>query len=170
MTRSLILFAIGLFFGGGFGYVAASSSCTSPSGHDHADPAARTTGMAQGAGDMNGSGMDPSAMDHGLPDASPPVPGVQIVSRPDSPGAVNPEIPTTDFRFAPEHVNGPAAPGAGHAPVFVDGVKIVRTYGLRFRITGVSGGEELRVTLNADPKTLNQQIRILLARRTASRR
>lgn len=144
MTRSLILFVIGLFFGAGGGYLLAPGTQAGLSGHDHADPAAHAPGMAHAGGGTQ------AGMDHDLLQVTGPAPGLSLTLHPDAPGAVNLEILTTGFRFAPERVNGPAAPGEGHAHVYLDGVKIARVYGPWFQITGLEGGEEVRVTLNAN--------------------
>ncbi len=142
MTRALILFVIGLCFGTGGGYLLAAGSDATIAGHDHGVPADHSAGAVHGPGG--------SATDHGLLDVTGPVPGLTLTLHADASDAMNLEIVTTGFRFAPEHVNGPAKPGEGHAHVYIDGVKIARVYGPWFQLTGLSAGEEVRVTLNAN--------------------
>lgn len=44
-------------------------------------------------------------------------------------GGYNVQVETANFMFAPQNVDIAAAPGEGHAHLYVDGVKIARVYG-----------------------------------------
>ena len=87
-------------------------------------------------------GHDPA--DHGAGQA------MQLVLHPDAPESVNLQMALTDFRFAPEAVNTAHVHSEGHAQIYVNGAKIARAYGPWHQITGLSGGEDIRVTLNAN--------------------
>lgn len=137
-----MLFVIGLFFGSGVGFVVAAGSGAKLSGHDHADPA-HHAGLIQAGGQGHA---------HRTLDISgeAPVPEVDLRLHPDRGDAVNLEILTRNFRFAPEAVNGAHQPGAGHAHVYVDGVRVARAYGPWMHLADVPEGAEIRVTLNAN--------------------
>lgn len=69
----------------------------------------------------------------------------------DTAGGWNLEIRTTNFRFAPEHVNQAHRTGEGHAHLYVNGKKSARIYGPWFHIAELpSGLVEVTVTLNAN--------------------
>ena len=77
--------------------------------------------------------------------------GISVTAEQDDAGGVNVHIDTEGWRWAPEEVNLANAPGAGHAHVYVDGVKINRVYGPNYYLTGVEPGtREIRVTLNTN--------------------
>lgn len=60
-------------------------------------------------------------------------------------------IGVTNFAFAPEAVNSSHTPGQGHAHIYVNGVKIARTYASWFHLSALPKGEhEVRMTLNAN--------------------
>ncbi|WP_120498972.1 hypothetical protein [Roseovarius sp. EL26] len=149
MQKPFFLLIIGLFFGTGFGFILAASSGAEFEGHDHGDPAQHAEGQAH-------DGMDHSAMDHAamhskLTEAKAPLPGLDLTLHPDGASSRNLEISLENFAFSPENVNGENTPGAGHAHIYVDGVKLARSYGPWFHISGLSAGEhEIRVTLNAN--------------------
>ena len=55
------------------------------------------------------------------------------------------------WRWAPDSVDMEHEPGAGHAHIYVDGVKIGRVYGPGYDLTGLEPGERhIRVTLNSN--------------------
>lgn len=55
------------------------------------------------------------------------------------------------WRWAPDSVDMEHEPGAGHAHIYVDGVKIGRVYGPGYDLTGLDPGERhIRVTLNSN--------------------
>ncbi|GGM01706.1 hypothetical protein GCM10011534_24410 [Pseudooceanicola nanhaiensis] len=140
MKNTLFMLLIGLFFGTGLGFLLAQApGATMSEGHDHA-----AHGVPHGDADM--AGHDHSALleaGAGL--------RVMLQATPEGNGGVNLHIVTENFRFAPEHVNGAPVPGEGHAHVYVDGVKVLRSYGPYAHVSGITPGEtEIRVTLNAN--------------------
>ena len=84
----------------------------------------------------------------------PSVPSVAFTAHDDAMSGFNIEIATTNFRFAPEHVNGPVLANEGHAHIYVDGTKVARVYGNWFHVPKeafkTAGKHEIRVTLNAN--------------------
>lgn len=146
MRNSLLMLVIGLFFGTGFGFLLAQAVEMPTTAHDHAshgDP-------HDDRGPLPASG----ATDHAhaaLLEAGDPAPTVRAEIEDEGGGSLNIHILTGNFRFAPDHVNTPAAPGEGHAHVYVNGVKKLRAYGPWVNIGGLpSGPAEIRVTLNAN--------------------
>lgn len=98
--------------------------------------------------DANGGGAD--AMSHGPLESAIPV-SVGIVAVAEDDGGVTVAISTENWQWAPENVNGANVDGAGHAHIYVDGVKINRVYGPYYHIKGLPPGErEISVTLNAN--------------------
>ncbi len=76
---------------------------------------------------------------------------ISVTAEQDGAGGVNVRIDTDGWRWAPEEVNMANAPGAGHAHVYVDGVKINRVYGPYHHLTGLEPGtREIQVTLNTN--------------------
>ena len=143
MPRALMLFVIGLFFGGGAGFVTAASWEVTLTGHDHGDPAHH--GAPAGHAPQNGGHH------HGRPlEVTGTAPAVSLALHPDANGAMNLQIMTTDFAFAPQAVNGPHVPGQGHAHVYVNGAKIARAYGPWMHMDNLPATGEIRVTLNAN--------------------
>ena len=70
-------------------------------------------------------------------------------------GGVAVNISADNWRWAPESVDGPREPGAGHAHIYVDGVKIGRVYGPGYDLVGLEPGERhIRVTLNSNDHKL----------------
>ena len=70
---------------------------------------------------------------------------------PDVDTGANLYVETHGFTFAPENVGGRHVPGQGHAHVYVNGVKIGRTYGPAMPLSKLAEGEnEVRVTLNTN--------------------
>lgn len=77
--------------------------------------------------------------------------GITITSEPDSHGGVEVHIATEGFRFEPELVDQAHTPGAGHAHIYVDGVKLGRVFENEYQIERLSPGEhEIRVSLNTN--------------------
>ena len=77
--------------------------------------------------------------------------GVTITAEPDAHGGVEVQIVTDGFRFEPELVDQAHTPGAGHAHIYVDGVKLGRVFDNEYHIERVSPGEhEIRVSLNSN--------------------
>jgi len=143
MTRSLALFAIGLVFGGGAGFVLAAANGVTFDGHDHADPAQH-----------GGHHAEAMAHDHStainLP-AGPDAPGLEIAVTPDPMAGWNLHVMPRNFTFAPEHASLNDKPGEGHAHVYVNGVKLARLYGNWMHIPDLPAGETtIEVSLNAN--------------------
>lgn len=76
---------------------------------------------------------------------------VTISAEPDAAGGVNVQIAAEGFQFAPDSVDQPHTPGAGHAHIYVDGVKLGRVFETDYRIDPLSPGQhEIRVSLNTN--------------------
>ena len=130
--RLLLLFIIGLTFGFGGGFLVAGGMGDSGHAHDHA-----------GHGD---AGHDMS----GLLEWEGAAPALSVMLMPDMGDAANLHIMADGFTFTPETVNSDPTQGTGHAHIYVDGVKLARTYSNWFHIDHVEPGQVIRVTLNAD--------------------
>lgn len=142
MSRSLALFAIGLVFGGGIGFVIAAGNGVTFDGHDHGDPAHHGGGHA---------GM--AAHDHSqsvsLP-AGPDAPSVAIQLHKDPMSGWNLQVTPQNFRFAPENASAADADGEGHAHVYVNGQKLARLYANWMHIPSLPEGAEVKVSLNTN--------------------
>jgi len=143
MARALALFAIGLVFGGGIGFVVAAGNGITLDGHDHADPS------HHGAGDHGAHGLVDRPADG--------APTVAMTVTPDTVSGYNISLHTTNFRFAPEQAGAADAPGEGHAHLYVNGAKVARLYGPWTHLPSLPDGRvHLEVTLNAnDHRTLS---------------
>ena len=76
---------------------------------------------------------------------------VAITAEPDADGGVDVVIATEGFRFAPEMVDQAHTPGAGHAHIYADGVKLGRVFENEYHIAALAPGEhEIRVSLNTN--------------------
>ena len=76
---------------------------------------------------------------------------VSITAEVQTGGDVYVRILTGNWRWAPEQVDQPHAPGEGHAHIYVDGEKISRVFEPFYQLTGLAPGEhEIRVTLNSN--------------------
>ena len=117
----------------------------------------QTGGQAQHGHETGGD--DKSAQGHGahhhgeqlsLP-GGPGAPSLAVEITADSLGGWNVHIRTSNFRFAPQNVNGPHKDGEGHAHIYVNGEKIARVYGPWFHIGALPRGmNAVTVTLNAN--------------------
>ena len=88
---------------------------------------------------------------------------VSITTEVQNGGDVYVRILTGNWRWAPEQVDQPHAPGEGHAHIYVDGEKISRVFEPFYQLTGLAPGEhEIRVTLNS-----NDHHELLVSRKTA---
>lgn len=127
--KLLFMLLIGLFFGTGLGFLLASPPAPA---HDHAS-------------------HDHAVMHDALTDAGTTAPSLTLHLTPEDGGGMNLHMMTENFRFAPEAVNGPHAPGEGHAHVYIDGTKIARAYGPWVHIASIpDDAQTLTVTLNAN--------------------
>ncbi len=139
MSRSLGLFAIGLVFGGGLGFVVAAGNGITFDGHDHADA-------------MDHGGMD-HAMMHDTPIEVSAVnaPEVAIDVLRDQVEGYNLRVRTRNFAFNPAAASLADVPGEGHAHVYINDVKLGRLYGEWMHIASLPKGEvTVRVTLNSN--------------------
>lgn len=157
MPKSLLLLAIGLFFGTGLGFVLAASSGAKLAGHDHSahglphDSQAAFLGLRDA--DMGRSGEAGAHLHHRLLDVSGDgrVPGLTLSLHPDGERSWNLRIGARDFHFSPTAVNEPHVAGQGHAHIYVNGKKYARAYGEWVHLANLPQGEiEVRVTLNAN--------------------
>ena len=137
MPRSVILLAIGLVLGIGFGFLlGAGTGRPMPDNavHDH-------------SAHDHGQGSGPQEMT----ETTPPHPKLVLAMHPDGPQSRNLHIGVTGFAFAPEAVNGPHVPGQGHAHIYVNDIKIARAYGPWIQLSALpKGTHTVRVTLNAN--------------------
>ena len=151
MERSLVLFAIGLIFGGGIGFVVAAGNGVTFDGHDHATghdvhnvlPASTDYSAGHAAGHNHDTMVS-------LP-AGPGAPALEISLEPDPVSGWNLHIVTDNFTFAPDRAGLAHTPGEGHAHVYVNGEKVARVYGPWFHLPALPEGRSLvEVTLNAN--------------------
>lgn len=143
MPRSLALFAIGLIFGGGAGFVTAAGNGITFDGHDHSDPAHHGSGHRAGA----------MAHDHAQPldlPAGPGAPAVSIALHKDPMSGWNLQVMPQNFRFAPQNASAADRPGEGHAHVYVNGEKLARLYAGWMHIPALPEGAEITVSLNTN--------------------
>ena len=76
---------------------------------------------------------------------------VAIAATAEADGGVKVNINTEGFQFAPESVDQAHTPGAGHAHIYVDGVKLGRVFESSYSIESLPPGEhEIRVSLNTN--------------------
>ncbi|MDF1790567.1 MAG: hypothetical protein P1U88_01585 [Thalassobaculaceae bacterium] len=144
MTRSVALFLIGLFFGGGAGFLLAASYGITLDGHEHGDPAQHMSGSEHGGVDRHHA--DPLVLPD---DGTAPTLAIDLVS--DQAGGWNLHIRTTGFTFAPEHAGGSPVPGEGHAHVYANGEKLGRIYGTWSHLGALPPGKvTVTVTLNTN--------------------
>ncbi|SLN72845.1 hypothetical protein ROA7450_04067 [Roseovarius albus] len=149
MQRPFLLLIIGGLLGLGLGLLIAPPGHVHPEAHDHSNPAHHSDGQAHDA--MDHSDMDHDAMHDKLTEASAPYPRLTLSLYPDGNNSRNLQIQVEDFTFDARTVNSAHTPGAGHAHIYVNDVKLARTYGEWFHITGLSvGTHDIRVTLNAN--------------------
>ena len=88
------------------------------------------------------------AMKHGPVESSVPI-AIDVSAEAEEGGGVHVNIVTEGWRWAPEEVNLEPSPGAGHAHIYADGVKLSRVYGPHYYLSGLEPGmRELRVALN----------------------
>lgn len=174
MNRSLAILAIGLFFGGGIGFVTAASQGVTLDGHDHSNHDG-VSGSAQhdASGAVHATSHEAHQHLHARPLALPLGPGaptVRISLHADPVSGWNLHVVTTDFRFAPENASSEHVAGEGHAHVYVDGTKVARLYGPWLHIADLPNGQsEVKVTLNTnDHRPITIGGKPLAARTTVS--
>lgn len=130
MSRANTLFVVGLALGAGLGFLAS--------------------GRLDTQAPMAGPGADPHDGHHDRLLAVSPPPTIALEVVPEGPCAANVRIRTTNFRFAPEAVNGAHVPGEGHAHIYADDTKLGRVYGAWVHVAAPAGTSELHVTLNSN--------------------
>lgn len=80
-------------------------------------------------------------------------PTVSVEAIKDAKDGYNINIITTNFVWAPEHVNQTPIQGEGHAHIYVDNIKIARVYSNWFHLSDSNlhpGKNTIVVTLNAN--------------------
>lgn len=174
MDRKLALFAIGLVFGGGIGFVIAAGNGITLDGHDHSDPLAHGASHGHGAHLASQTGLDEAgyapggictsenpnggetvhAHAHDRPLILPrgaDAPTLDIALHADTVGGWNLELITEHFRFSADRAGLSHRPGEGHAHLYVNGEKIARLYGNWYHLAALPDGPvEIEVTLNAN--------------------
>ncbi|MFC4216363.1 hypothetical protein ACFP4H_10335 [Pseudophaeobacter arcticus] len=145
MSRSLALFAIGLTFGCGIGFVVAAGNGITFTGHDHGDPAQHGGAEHQ---------MESAGHAHSQPLMITPgstAPKIAIDVHKDPMSGWNLQVTTENFIFSPEHVSTADRPGEGHAHVYINGSKLTRLYGNWLHLGDLpKGSVEITVGLNAN--------------------
>lgn len=115
----------------------------------------RTTKDSMSDMNMMEHSEEPSSHSHSVLeiDGSMPVPSVRVEASRDAKDGYNLHIVTSNYKWAPENVNGEPIQGEGHAHIYVNGNKISRLYGEWFNLsdTHLKEGENIiKVTLNAN--------------------
>ncbi len=148
MNRALALFCIGIFLGGGIGFVAAAANGVTLDGHDHASHGQHTTA------EQTSAASQLSGHDHGEPidlPAGAETPELELSVQADPMSGWNLHITTKGFKFAPENASRSHVAGEGHAHVYVNGKKIARLYGNWLHISKLPKGRNtIEVTLNSN--------------------
>lgn len=145
MSRSLALFAIGLVFGGGIGFVTAAGNGVTFDGHDHANP--NQHGGADQMAEMTAHEHTTAVNVAAGTDA----PSVAIEVQKDPMAGWNLHVTPQNFRFSPENASTGNIAGEGHAHVYVNGTKLGRLYGNWLHLNALPTGKvEIKVSLNAN--------------------
>ncbi|MFD2741407.1 hypothetical protein ACFSUD_17685 [Sulfitobacter aestuarii] len=152
MDRALVLFAIGLVFGGGIGFAIAAGNGITFDGHDHGDASAHAAAATDGQESSEHEKLHQRMLEISAVDA----PEVSLLLNEDPLSGYNLQIKTRNFEFAPAEAGLQNAEGRGHAHVHVNGTRIARLYGPWLHIPALPEGEALiEVTLTAnDHRTL----------------
>lgn len=135
--KPLALFLIGIVFGVAGGFILAGGTQGMSTAHDH-------MGHADGE-----HAHDPDA----LTAWDGAAPSLMLHLSPDMGADMNLHIMAPGFRFAPEEVNGAVTPAAGHAHVYINGMKVGRAYSPYMLLSNLESGDVVRVTLNANDHT-----------------
>lgn len=144
---------VGLFLGGGIGFVLAAGSGVTLDGHDHDTNSHSAETAAQHAAGETATRHYHDGLVWLQEGKDAPILNISLTQDPVS--GWNLQIKTSNFRFAPENASRKHVPGEGHAHVYLDGVKIARQYGPWLHIPGLAEGEhEVEVTLNANDHRL----------------
>lgn len=144
MANSVILLAVGAIAGAGLGALV-TATVVNHGGTTHSDVATASVH------DHSAHNHVAGGHEHKMVEATAPVPTLAISLHPDGPQSRNLEISTTNFIFNPTRVNGENVPGNGHAHIYLNGVKLTRTYAPWVHLSALpKGTHELRVSLNAN--------------------
>ena len=96
-------------------------------------------------------GHDHSSHSHEAAHESEVPVGVDISAEVEDGGGVIVHVTAEGWRWAPESMDMEHEPGAGHAHIYVDGVKVGRVYSSRYRLSDLESGERhILVTLNTN--------------------
>ncbi|MEO0825062.1 MAG: hypothetical protein AAFW84_01990 [Cyanobacteria bacterium J06635_15] len=113
--------------------------------HDQADSAMPGMEHPEGHSD-SGHHHAPLEVPAGMP-----VPTLDLVVYEDPVEGWNLELQVSNFRFAPENVNGASSTDEGHAHLYVNGEKMGRIYGPWHHLPSLPPGDhEIMVELNAN--------------------
>lgn len=154
MDRALVLFVIGLIFGGGIGFVTAAGNNITLDGHDHTEHVAQTGHDATSHAAAGHAAAGANVHDHSemlsIPNGV-DAPALEIAVTPDPASGWNLQVSLENFRFAPEHASLEHVPGEGHAHVYVNGQKVSRLYGAWLHLPSLPDGNAVvEVTLNSN--------------------
>jgi len=156
MNNSIAMLVIGLFFGGGIGFLTAASGGVTLDGHDHS-----LHGGASSA-TVPSRSTDHLSMDHQSGELtvhdellvlskSLPQPALAIKISSDPVSGWNLKIATENFSFAPENAGLAHIDGEGHAHVYINGKKTARLYGAWMHIASLPKGDnKIEVSLNSN--------------------
>ena len=156
MDRSLALLIIGLFFGGGIGFVTAASQGVTLDGHDHSQPHGKQIQSEQHAGHkkIDGSAGGSERHSHSQPlrlSVGAGAPTITATLYKDQASGWNLHVVTKGFRFSPENASKEHVAGEGHAHVYVNGKKIARLYSPWLHIAELPAGKTVvKVSLNSN--------------------
>ncbi len=142
MNRGLVLFAIGLVFGGGLGFAIAAGNGVTFDGHDHGDAGHEAGAQANAHADLHNDPREVPAVD---------APEVTLDLSADPVAGYNLRVRTRNFTFAPQSASLADVAGEGHAHVYVNDVKLARLYGEWMHIDHLPTGEvAVKVTLTGN--------------------
>jgi hypothetical protein len=145
--RALLLFVIGLVFGGAFGFLA--SGTMEMSSHHGPNDADHDMADAHDHASHADKAHDHSALTSWPTDVA--VPTLSLSVTDDGPTSRNLHIMAKGYEWTPEQVNGAMTTG-GHAHVYINGLKVARAYGPWLHLEGfpTDGPVTVRVTFNAN--------------------
>jgi hypothetical protein len=136
MDRSILLFLIGLIFGGGIGFTLAAGNAITFDHHEHDHSTKHAEHSAHQMVSMSADGDFPT---------------VDLEITPDPVSGWNLSVSTENFHFAPENAGGSNNIGEGHAHIYVNGTKVSRLYGRWMHLSELPAGKvDVKVSLNAN--------------------
>ncbi len=147
MQNKIALFVIGLFFGGGIGFLVAAGNNITLSGHEHGEHAVSEADILAAATVDHTHNHNQFVEIQNDTNA----PTLEVIMHPDDVSGWNLEIVTTNFTFAPKSVNLEHIAGEGHAHVYVNDKRIARLYSPWMHIGTLPAGDTvISVSLNAN--------------------